>query len=733
MVSTAAGLARHGLLPVVNSFAAFLASRANEQIYNQASEGTKVVYALHYAGLIPAGPGQVAPVAPRHLRCSAALPEHDDRPARERRARRGALLRWAVEEPRRTSRSGSRSARRRGGSSFPRRRASTPGRGTRRSARATTRSCFAYGPVMLHEALTAAELLAERGRRPRGRGHAVAQPRSTRTGSQRDRGRSTTSSCSRTTRRSAASATRCVASSTAARSRCSASRAGPRAERRRRRSASTASTAHRSPSASRARSVPETRVTREPVWLVLPDPFSTRRLLRLRDRRRLARAAPAAARGRARPAARARRPTWAPRARRRAVDLGDDFSHRGRRHAERVAPPHRRRARPAASATTRSAIRLQPAARLPPRADAARATRTGSSTPTLRRAAAALGAARRALMRGWHFCTRRLRADDAPRAHARESARALVVANVQTQLGGAVPRRPRAGSGCRSSATSRAGTTRSARGSISPHCDRYVVQNDVMRDDLVRYHGIGRSGSRSRAGRRPTSSTRRRPREEYERGRSRARPRSRPAARARRGEHADERALRGPLRRAARRAGGARAAPTPASSSCSGRIRATASGRSGSRRRSRVPGARGAGAELHGPRDARDPAPARRLRRRERGHDPARRLVNDRPAVCVLYDEGAPAGESSGAEERHRRALRGARGARTPSTAPSGSRRSSPGSSARSRDPDELAAERARVAREVVGEVDGRAAERVVDAIVDVGTLVDVRRRTAGA
>jgi transketolase len=47
MVSAAAGMARHGLLPVVNSFAAFLASRANEQIYNQASEGTKVVYAMH--------------------------------------------------------------------------------------------------------------------------------------------------------------------------------------------------------------------------------------------------------------------------------------------------------------------------------------------------------------------------------------------------------------------------------------------------------------------------------------------------------------------------------------------------------------------------------------------------------------------------------------------------------------------------------------------------------------
>ena len=58
MVSMAAGMARHGLVPVVNSFASFLASRANEQIYNQASERTKVVYAMHYAGLIPAGPGK---------------------------------------------------------------------------------------------------------------------------------------------------------------------------------------------------------------------------------------------------------------------------------------------------------------------------------------------------------------------------------------------------------------------------------------------------------------------------------------------------------------------------------------------------------------------------------------------------------------------------------------------------------------------------------------------------
>lgn len=58
MVSMAGGLARHGLLPVVNSFASFLAARANEQIYNNATERTKIIYACHYAGLIPAGPGK---------------------------------------------------------------------------------------------------------------------------------------------------------------------------------------------------------------------------------------------------------------------------------------------------------------------------------------------------------------------------------------------------------------------------------------------------------------------------------------------------------------------------------------------------------------------------------------------------------------------------------------------------------------------------------------------------
>jgi transketolase len=57
MVSMAGGLALQGLLPIVNSFGVFLASRSNEQIYTNSTERTRIIYVCHYAGLIPAGPG----------------------------------------------------------------------------------------------------------------------------------------------------------------------------------------------------------------------------------------------------------------------------------------------------------------------------------------------------------------------------------------------------------------------------------------------------------------------------------------------------------------------------------------------------------------------------------------------------------------------------------------------------------------------------------------------------
>jgi transketolase len=159
MVSAAAGMARQGLLPVVNSFAAFVASRANEQIYNQASERTRVIYALHYAGLIPAGPGK-SHQSIRDISLLAALPAMTIvQPANSEETR--ALLEWAVADAEESV------ALRLAIGPSPRRiqladATATPGRGAvlREGGDAVL---FAYGPVMLHEALTAGEALAARG------------------------------------------------------------------------------------------------------------------------------------------------------------------------------------------------------------------------------------------------------------------------------------------------------------------------------------------------------------------------------------------------------------------------------------------------------------------------------------------------------------------------------------------------------------------------------------------
>jgi hypothetical protein len=92
-------------------------------------------------------------------------------------------------------------------------------------------------------------------------------------------------------------------------------------------------------------------------------------------------------------------------------------------------------------------------------------------------------------------------------------------------------------------------------------------------------------------------------------------------------------------------------------------------------------------------------------------------LVNDRPAVCILYDEGAPPGESwalKNVSGDHYRGLMDSAAfyrADNFEAAVAGIERALA-------NPAELSDERARVAREVVGEVDGHAAERVVDAMV---------------
>jgi transketolase len=159
MVSTAGGMARHGLLPVVNSFASFLASRANEQIYNNATEKSKIIYALHYAGLIPAGPGK-SHQSIRDISLLGALPNMLIlQPCNAEESRQ--IVEYCVEvadqncairlnigpSPRRIR--------------LPAGYQLQFGRGAL-LAEGAQAVLFGYGPVMLHEALLAHEILTER-------------------------------------------------------------------------------------------------------------------------------------------------------------------------------------------------------------------------------------------------------------------------------------------------------------------------------------------------------------------------------------------------------------------------------------------------------------------------------------------------------------------------------------------------------------------------------------------
>lgn len=160
MVSMAGGLARMGLLPVVNTFANFLASRANEQIYNNATEKTKIIYASHYAGLIPAGPGK-SHQSVRDISLLGALPNMiivqpcnalETRLVVEycvREAAENCMIRLTI-------------------GPSPRVIQLPDGYQLRFGCGVTVTEgadaiLFAYGPVMLHEALLACELLTERG------------------------------------------------------------------------------------------------------------------------------------------------------------------------------------------------------------------------------------------------------------------------------------------------------------------------------------------------------------------------------------------------------------------------------------------------------------------------------------------------------------------------------------------------------------------------------------------
>jgi len=58
MVSMAGSLEQAGRIPIVNSYTAFLTSRANEQIFNNASELSQIIYVGHLAGVLPSKAGK---------------------------------------------------------------------------------------------------------------------------------------------------------------------------------------------------------------------------------------------------------------------------------------------------------------------------------------------------------------------------------------------------------------------------------------------------------------------------------------------------------------------------------------------------------------------------------------------------------------------------------------------------------------------------------------------------
>ena len=160
MVSQAGGMALAGLLPVVHSFACFLSTRPNEQIYNNATERTKIIYVGSLAGVLPSGPGH-SHQSVRDISALGGVPGLVMiEPSCE--AEVGPALDWCVE-------GGPDSAYLRLVSipyqipfELPADYKLTLGRGAvlRDGSDAVI---FGYGPVMLSEAWKAADLLSEQG------------------------------------------------------------------------------------------------------------------------------------------------------------------------------------------------------------------------------------------------------------------------------------------------------------------------------------------------------------------------------------------------------------------------------------------------------------------------------------------------------------------------------------------------------------------------------------------
>ena len=160
MVSQAGALALKGLLPVVHSFACFLSTRANEQIYNNATEQTKVIYHASLAGLLPGGPGH-SHQSVRDISAVGSVPNLTMiQPSTELETK--LALRWAAEENPGSTYIRLASVPYPVPFSLPTDYRLVPGRGVEIKS-GSDAAVIAYGPVMTTEALTAARSLEVEG------------------------------------------------------------------------------------------------------------------------------------------------------------------------------------------------------------------------------------------------------------------------------------------------------------------------------------------------------------------------------------------------------------------------------------------------------------------------------------------------------------------------------------------------------------------------------------------
>jgi transketolase len=160
MVSAAGGMALNGILPVVHSFACFLSTRANEHIYNNATERTKIIYTATLAGVVPGGPGH-SHQSVRDISAIGSVPGLTAiEPCSEREAR--LAIRWAVEQNAASTYLRFVNVPLDLPYSLPASYALQIGRGVTLREGADV-ALVGYGPLLMTNAWNAAELLAARG------------------------------------------------------------------------------------------------------------------------------------------------------------------------------------------------------------------------------------------------------------------------------------------------------------------------------------------------------------------------------------------------------------------------------------------------------------------------------------------------------------------------------------------------------------------------------------------